>query len=242
MTLNARALSLGFAHRVLAKELSLEIAPGQCWAVLGNNGSGKTTLLQTLAGIRKPLAGDVSLDGRSLVSLNASQRARAVGLLLQEEPIEFWGSVLEYVELGRYPHHRARLTRTPDDERIAADSLSQLELTPLGARAMTTLSGGERQRARLALLLTQRPIYYLLDEPLQHLDLRHQKRVLEQFAALAARGGAAVVMVLHDPSLAQRYCDHALLLYDEGLACAGSRQEVLTAAHLERLYGIAVTL
>src|SRR3954451_5943939 len=91
VTLSARALALGYGHHTVLRELSVDIAPGQCWAVLGNNGSGKTTLLHTLAGIRAPLAGTVALDQRSLAKLNAGARARAIGLLLQDEPLEFWG-------------------------------------------------------------------------------------------------------------------------------------------------------
>jgi len=110
MSLSARGLTLGFGHRALVTDLAIDVAPGQCWAILGNNGSGKTTLLHTLAGIRRPLAGEVALDARLLADLGSGERARAIGLLLQEEPLEFWGSVLEYVCLGRYPHRRARLS------------------------------------------------------------------------------------------------------------------------------------
>ena len=242
MTLSARGLALGYGHHTLLRELSVDIAPGQCWAVLGNNGSGKTTLLHTLAGIRAPLAGTVALDQRSLAELNAGARARSIGLLLQDEPLEFWGSVLEYAGLGRYPHRGVRLTAALGDDGIAREQLNLLELGAFAARPLASLSGGERQRARLALVLTQQPVYYLLDEPLQHLDLRHQARVLAHFAGLASQGGVAVVMVLHDPVLAWRYCDHALLLYDHSAPQTGARRDILTEANLERLYGIPVTL
>jgi iron complex transport system ATP-binding protein len=242
MSLTAAELRLGFGHHTVVSGLNLQIAPGQCWAILGNNGSGKTTLLHALAGIRRAMAGSVALEGRMLTTLHAGERARAIGLLLQEEPLEFWGSVLEYARLGRYPHRRAWLKPVSEDDRIARAQLDLLELAPFAERALASLSGGERQRARLALVLTQQPVYYLLDEPLQHLDLRHQARVLDHFAQFAASGRAAVVMVLHDPGLARRYCDHALLLYDRGPALSGPRHEVLTQDNLDRLYGITVTL
>jgi iron complex transport system ATP-binding protein len=242
MSLAATGVHLKFGQRTLLSGLDLEIAPGECWAILGNNGSGKTTLLHALAGIHKPLSGTVALDGRALSQLDAGERARRIGLLLQEEPLEFWGSALEYVGLGRYPHRRAWLAPVPEDERIARAQLERVELSAFAQRSLASLSGGERQRARLALVLAQQPAYYLLDEPLQHLDLRHQARMLEHFSSLAQAGGCAVVMVLHDPALARRYCDHALLLYDGGSGLAGTRQQVLTQDHLERLYGIPVTL
>jgi len=241
MTLSVRGLEAGFTHHSVVRGLTMDIAPGQCWAVLGNNGSGKTTLLHTLAGIRAPRAGAVTLEEHALRDLDAAERARSIGLLLQEEPLEFWGSVLEYVGLGRYPHRRARFAPALEDERIAREQLDLLELSAFAGRPLASLSGGERQRARLALVLTQQPIYYLLDEPLQHLDLRHQARILAHFAKLAA-GGAAVVIVLHDPALAQRHCDHALLVFDRGAPLSGTCETVLTAANLERLYGIPVTL
>jgi iron complex transport system ATP-binding protein len=242
VSLAADGLSLGFPGRVLCRGLSFAVHPGECWAVLGNNGSGKTTLLHALAGVRRPLAGAVRLDGEPLSALGAAARARRVGLLLQEEPLEFWGTVLDYVCLGRYPHRRSLFGWGADDERVAREALEQMDLSALAARPLSTLSGGERQRARLALVLVQAPAYYLLDEPLQHLDLRHQQQVLDRFTDLARTAGKAVVMVLHDPRQARARCDHALLLHDAEPPVAGVAERMLTPEQLGRLYGCAVPL
>lgn len=242
MKLSADALTLGFPERTLCRGLSFAIAPGQCWAVLGNNGSGKTTLMHVLAGIGSPLAGTVRADDSPLTQLGAAARAQRIGLLLQEEPMQFWGSVLDYVALGRYPHRRSLLGRDPDAERLAHGHLERMDLGALASRSLATLSGGERQRARLALVLTQDPVVYLLDEPLQHLDLRHQLQALDCFTALAHSAGRAVVMVLHDPSIARRRCDHAVLLYDAESPLAGPAERVLTSDNLERLYGVPLPL
>ncbi|HTS55733.1 MAG TPA: ABC transporter ATP-binding protein [Burkholderiales bacterium] len=242
MRLTADALTLGFPGRVLCQDLSLALFPGQCWAVLGNNGSGKTTLMHALAGVRRPLAGSVRVDDAPLAHMGAAARARRIGLLLQEEPIEFWGSVLDYVSLGRYPHRRSLLGYDPEAERLAHDQLVRVDLETLAGQTLSHLSGGERQRARLALVLTQDPAIYLLDEPLQHLDLRHQMQALDCFTGLARAQGRAVMMVLHDPGLARRRCDHAVLLYDAGPPLAGPTERVLTPENLERLYGVPVPL
>jgi iron complex transport system ATP-binding protein len=174
--------------------------------------------------------------------LGATARARRIGLLLQEESVEFWGSVLDYACLGRYPHRRSLFGWEAQDERLAREQLNRMDLAGLAGRALSTLSGGERQRARLALILTQAPAFYLLDEPLQHLDLRHQLQVLECFAGMARTGGKAAVMVLHDPRLARQVCDHALLLFESEGVLAGPAARVLTAENLERLYGVPVPL
>ena len=190
--------------------------------MLGNNGSGKTTLMHALAGLRRPLAGAVSLDGTPLSTLGPAARARRIGLLLQEERSNSGARVLDYVCLGRYPHRRSLFGWEPDDERMAREQLDRMDLGTLGRqRSLSTLSGGERQRARLALLLTQDPAFYLLDEPLQHLDLRHQLLAAQCFVDLARQRSRGVVMVLHDPRLARSFCDHALLLYGPDARSAG---------------------
>jgi len=240
MTLTAEALTLSYPGRTLCRAVDVVIRPGECWAVLGNNGAGKSTLLHTLAGVRAPQGGRVLLDAVPLHEYRAAARARRVGLLLQEESPAFWGSVLEYVMLGRYPHRQWLAGRSVRDEQCAREWLARLELSPLEARSWTTLSGGERQRSRLALTLTQDTEILLLDEPLQHLDIRHRLQAMTLLKELAWHAGKAVVCVLHEVTIARRFCDHALLLFDDGSASAGAADELLTRAALESLFGCAV--
>jgi iron complex transport system ATP-binding protein len=105
------------------------------------------------------------------------------------------------------------------------------------SRQIHTLSGGERQRLAIATLLTQAAALYLLDEPLAHLDLNHQMAVLQLFAGAARECGAGVVMVLHDPALAHRFCDRALLVHGDGRCIMGTVDDILTAKMLSELYG-----
>lgn len=231
-------LVLGYPGKVLCRDLSWQMRPGECWALLGQNGSGKTTLLHALGGLRAPLAGAVTLDGRTLGDYPRRDLARRVGVLLQHEDYGFWGSVTDYVLLGRHPHRRSPFGWSEEDRRIAEEALAQVDMSGLAGRPLDILSGGERQRARLALLLTQQPGVYLLDEPLQYLDVRHQVQTLELLRGLAD-AGKAVLLSLHDVSWAARYCSHALLLHGDGTAEAGKSEEVLTRVRLERLYQCA---
>jgi iron complex transport system ATP-binding protein len=231
------ALTLGYPGRTLVQTLSAEFLPGEMWAVLGRNGSGKSTLLHTLAALRAPQSGAVLLKGKSIESLPRRAVAREVGALLQEESREFWGNTRDYVLLGRYPHAQSPFGWGRDDEIIADAEMQALHLDSLAGRAYASLSGGERQRARVAALLAQRPVIYLLDEPLQHLDLPHQVAVLERLAHEAREGGAVVVMVLHDLLFAARYCDRFLLLSGDGHFRIGGATEVMNAENLGDLYG-----
>lgn len=238
--LHVERLAFGYPDRTLCRGLDLRVEPGQCWAVLGNNGSGKSTLLQVLAGLRAPLQGRVAWNDADVAALPAGARARAIGLLLQEETQAFWGSVRDYVLLGRYPHRAWTPGWSSADEAIAGAAIERMDLGGRETRLLANCSGGERQRARLALLLAQDPQVYLLDEPLLHLDLRHQLELLAALRGLARERGRSVVMVLHDPARARRFCDHALLLFDDGNPVAGRAAELIERSTLERLYGCPV--
>ncbi len=232
-------LKLTAGGRVLCRELQWVARPGEVWGVLGPNGSGKTTLLNTLAGLTVPARGLVTLDGTALTAMAPMARARAVGLLPQHETGEFWGTVLDYVLLGRFPHAPAWLGWQRTDEAAAQAALREMGVVDCAGRRYATLSGGERQRVRMAQLLAQAPRYLLLDEPLQHLDLRYQQQLLAQVAALARAADAArgVIIVLHDVLWPARVCTHALLLDGSGGVHAGAAGDVLTQARLEALFG-----
>lgn len=231
------ALTLGYPGRKLVEGLSADFRPGEVWGVLGRNGSGKSTLLHALAALTTPQSGVISMDGQSIVSLPRREAARRLGVLLQEESRDFWGTARDYVQLGRYPHARSSFGWGREDEVVADAEMQALHLDVLAGRPYVSLSGGERQRARLAALFAQRPGIYLLDEPLQHLDLPHQVAVLERLAHEARRNAAIVVMVLHDLLFAARYCSRFLLLSGDGRFHTGSANEVMNVENLGELYG-----
>ena len=236
MRLECESVTLRAGARTLCRDLTLSIAPGEVWGVLGPNGAGKTTLLHALAGLMTPASGQVTLDDAPIATLNAAARARHIGILTQQEETEFWGSALDYVLLGRFPHAASRLGWLREDDDAARAQLDAMGLTAFADQRYTTLSGGERQRVRFAQLLVQAPRYLLLDEPLQHLDLRHQIALLRRVAALARQEGCGIVLVLHDALWPVRVCSHALLLDGAGGTRTGTARELLTQGNLETLF------
>jgi iron complex transport system ATP-binding protein len=220
---------------VLLQNLSLGVRRGEFLAVLGRNGSGKTLMLHALAGLNAAHDGRVLLDGQDLRALPRRQIARRLGLLLQDREESLALSALESALIGRHPHLKFWQREGAHDLAIAQAALKRVGLADFARRSVATLSGGEQRRAAMASLLTQQPQVYLLDEPTNHLDPHHQLEVLEVFRALC-REGASVVATLHDPTLAERYADRALLLYGDGRYRLGPVAEVLTAEELSALY------
>jgi iron complex transport system ATP-binding protein len=238
--LEADGLTLRAGPRTLFEQLSLRVAPGELWCVLGCNGSGKTSLLHALAGLRAPQAGMVRLGGRPLADWPPADAACLRGLLPQALHDAFAARVLDVVLLGRHPHLARWAWEDDEDRALALAALRVVDADGLAMRDVTTLSGGERQRVGIAALLAQQPLLLLLDEPVAHLDLRHQLIVLDHLAALVRDGRHAVVLSLHDLNLARRYATHALLLGPGGPRL-GPVAEVMTEEALGMAFGHPVT-
>lgn len=235
LNLCTERLSVGSPSRVLVSELDFVLEHGEVIGILGANGAGKSTLLSVLAGLAVPLQGRATLNGQALPSLPPLVRAQHIGLLPQFDEGGFYGSVADFVALGRYPHaaNRQRFVEAQND---LASHLTTWELVDLTHRSLNTLSGGERQRTRLAQLSMQRPQYFLLDEPLTHLDPAHQARLLA-WARVQADAGKSIVLTLHDPNWAASHCDRLLFLFGNGRWQIGTPTTLLNAASLEALYG-----
>ncbi len=233
--LAAVKLGVSAGTRELVRELSMHFVPGELLAILGRNGSGKTLTLHTLAGLRAPAAGAVSLDGAALAGQKRRAIALRLGLLPQDLEDAFVTTAMETVLIGRHPHLALWQWETAADEQIARAALAAVSMGDFAQRRTDTLSGGEQRRVAVAALLAQQPDIFLLDEPTNHLDPHHQLAVLGLFRSLADCG-RTVVTTLHDPTLAARFADRVLLLHGDGGWTAGPVATTLTAATLSELY------
>jgi iron complex transport system ATP-binding protein len=234
--IEARSLHIVQGGHTLCRDLSFALPAGRSLAILGRNGAGKSTLLATLAGLRKADHGDVLLQGKTPEAHGLRALARLRGYCAQQQHDAFDASVLETALAGRHPYLDRWSWESAADTAIAAEALTRVGLAEFAQRSVQTLSGGERQRLAIATLLVQQPALYLLDEPLNHLDLNHAMATLALLRAEAVLG-RALVAVLHEPNFARRHFDDALLLFGDGSWIFGAAAEVLSADSLQRLYG-----
>jgi iron complex transport system ATP-binding protein len=215
---------------------SFEAHPHELVAILGPNASGKSTLLRLLAGLTKPLAGRVEVDGEEVGALDLRTRAKRIALVQQESELLFPMRVWEYVLQGRYPHGRRLRFESDNDCLMAGNSLGQVGAEALRDRWMDQLSGGEKQRVILARALAQQPALLLLDEPTQHLDIGGKVELLRRLRRLADETRHTVLVVTHELDLAAEFADRIVLLHKGKCLRVGAPAQVYERELLEEVF------
>ncbi len=190
--LRATGIRVRFDRVVAVDDATIEVPTGETLAVLGPSGCGKSTLLRVIAGLQRPDAGRVELDGRDLGGVPAHRRG--VGLMFQDDVLFPHRDVAGNIAFG------LRIANRPREEiaRRVAELLELVGLAGFERRAVSSLSGGERQRVALARALAPAPRVLLLDEPLGSLDRPLHDRLLGELEELFARLQLTVVAVTHD--------------------------------------------
>lgn len=237
MSLEARGLRFAYGRRDVLAGVDLEARAGELVGIIGPNGSGKSTLLRLLAGLDRPGAGHVRVQGLDLARLSDAERAGRVAWLPQQPRIAFAFTALQVVLLGRTAQAEGLLDR-PADRAAAEAALAVVDASALAERPVDTLSGGERQRVFLAQALAQGAPLLLLDEPTAHLDPGQAMTVWGALASRLRAEGRAVVAVLHDVNLAAQFCDRVVVLEAGRVVAAGAPGGVIDAGLLERVFGI----
>jgi len=237
--IEVRDLAFGWGDAPLFRGLSFDVPPGEALALLGPNGAGKSTILRLLAGLLRPRAGEVRLDGRPLWAFAPHERALRVAYVPQGIDPRLPFTVFETVLMGRYAHLRGRW-EGDTDRAVVRRALRMMRLEAVAGRPMAEVSGGERQRALIAAALAQEAPVLLLDEPTTALDVRGRVEALLLIERLRREEGRTVVVVTHDIDLAARSCGRVVLLGAAAGPVVGSTEDVLRPERLAAAFGIAV--
>ena len=233
LSLQNASVSLG--DRRVLDGVDLTVSAGELVGVLGPNGAGKTTLLRAALGLAKLASGSARLSGRDVAELGPEGRAGRVAYLPQERRLAWSLAAWRVASLGA-------IDRPPALAREAAlQALARVEMSGLADRGVLEMSGGERARVLLARLLATRAPLLVADEPVAGLDVEAQFHTLDLLRE-EARAGRAVVVTLHDLTLAARACDRVVVIDRGRIVADGAAAEVLTPACLAEVFGLTGAL
>ena len=236
--LSAQDLALSLGGAQVLRDVSVQVAPGEFVGLLGPNGAGKSTLLKLMAGVHQPERGAVTLQGSPLADISDIERAKSIAYLAQDHLAHWPLSVERVVSLGRIPHE----PENPEDRQsVVRRAMAETECDQFGDRSIGELSGGERARVLVARALAVEGDYLLADEPIAGLDPYHQLQFMALFEA-QANAGAGVLLVLHDLSLAARFCDRIVLLNSGQVSADGPPGEVLVPDVLASVFETEFTI
>jgi len=214
--------------------IDADLPHGRLTVVVGPNGAGKSTLLGVIAGLVRPDRGRVALGDRDVLAMRAVERAAHIAWLPQSPRVEDGVTAVEAVAAARYRHREGGAERLEQ----ARASLARLGLEAFADRPMRSLSGGEAQRVRLAALVAQGSTWWLLDEPMNHLDPAVRLDLCHVLGERVSQG-TSVVVVSHDLSLLPHLGDaHVVVLKAGTVAHVGEARDPALLGPLGEAFGL----
>lgn len=232
LEVDVRRLALG--PQTVLSDVSFDCPAGSHTAILGPNGAGKTTLLRAIVGLVR-FNGRITLDGVEINKLPPERRAQRIAYVPQRSLLQSSLRVHDVVMQGRYAHQRAVGRPSAQDSSAVQHAMSVTDIATLMARRYTELSGGEQRRVLLARALATQADVIVLDEPTAALDIAHQLTFFGVLTELA-RAGRTIVTVLHDLRDAERFCQHAVVLFERSSRYHGS--SLLPDTLVRSVYGV----
>ena len=235
--LELEGVFVALSGRTVVADVTTRLEARSLVALVGPNGAGKTSLMRAIVGL-VPHRGAIRLDAAPIGTLSHAERARRIGYLPQGHAAHWPLPARDIVALGRFPHGARDPSRLePEDVAAVERAMAATDAAEFADRPITELSGGERARIALARVLALEAPIILADEPTASLDPRHQIEVMATLRD-AARGGALVIAVTHDMTLAARFADRVLVLQGGRLAADGAPDAALAPEILADVFAI----
>ena len=218
--LGVSGLTCRYGTRTALDGVGFEVAPGELFGLLGPNGAGKTTAFRVLAGLLRPAAGTLALDGRVVDGADGGYRSH-LGVVFQDPSLDLKLTGRENLRLGAALYG---LPRSLANRRIE-ESLQLMALGDRADEAASGYSGGMRRRIEIARVLLHQPSLLLLDEPGRGVDPEALRRIWDEIVALAGTRGTSVIVTSHQPEEAER-CARIAILDAGRLVAVGTPDEL----------------
>ena len=233
-----KQISAGYFGKAVVRDISLDFRPGEVLAIIGPNGCGKSTLLKAALGLIPAMGGQVLYDGVDLKTMKPKAIAKQAALLSQSRNTPSI-QALKMVLHGRFPYLGYPRQYGKRDYEISKNAMVSTGTSEFADKNVITLSGGQRQGVYLAMALAQDTGTVFMDEPTTYLDMNRQLQTMATARELANQG-KAVVLVLHDLSLALGGADRVAVLGEGRLKICGTPAEVFGSGLLDEVFGLRV--
>jgi ABC-type cobalamin/Fe3+-siderophores transport system ATPase subunit len=226
-------------NKPILNDINFALQPGEVLGIIGPNGAGKSSLLKILAGVQQPDSGSLKLNGSEYNSFSTRQFAEQLSYLEQNSSVHWPLLVSKVISLGRLPYQGFSQEPSLADKEAISQALAATGIVSLLSRVVTTLSEGEKMLVALTRILATKTPIILADEPVAALDPYHQLLIMELLQNLTRTNeNFSVVVVLHDLSLAARFCDRLMLMNQGSIASSGTIETVLNSDNLRTYYKI----
>lgn len=235
--LTSKNLTVGYKNKEVLKELDLNLRKGELTCLLGPNGSGKSTLIRSLAGIQKPLAGEVQIHDKSITESNAKEMAKTLSLVLTDRIAPGNLTVYALVSLGRFPYTSWMGALNDSDKALIQWAMEVTGSLQFADRHIGELSDGERQKVMIARALVQDTEIIVLDEPTAHLDSPNRIEIFHLLQDLTKKTGKTILISTHEIDMAIESCDNMWLVMPDKKVALGLPEELILSGSLEKAFG-----
>jgi iron complex transport system ATP-binding protein len=184
----------------LFDSLNITLSAGELVCFMGPNGIGKSTLIRTLAGLQKPLEGEIHIPKEQAIALVLTDKITATNM-----------SVYDLISYGRYPYLNWNISLSEKDHALINEAIALVHIAPLINKRLYELSDGQLQMVMIAKALTQDTPVLFLDEPTAHLDLNNRVEIMNTLRELSRTAGKAILMATHELDLALQTADRIWL-------------------------------
>ncbi len=224
-------LNVAYQEKPALWHVNLNIKENSRTAIIGPNGAGKSTMIKTMMKLIRPVSGKIEIDGRTDKGV-----LKTIAYVPQKGEVnwDFPATVLDVVLMGRYVHKGWIKRPNRKDRKIALEALKTMKMEAFRDRQISELSGGQQQRAFLARAIAQDADIYVMDEPLQGIDITTEKLIIDVIRQLQSEGKTFIV-VHHQLNTVKEYFDHVVIL-NKTIIASGPADEVLTEDNIEKAY------
>lgn len=236
--LEVKNVSCGYGSRIILRDISFTIVPGELVCLLGPNGVGKTTLFKTILGSLKLKSGEILVQGENITKWSQQHFAKIIGYVPQAHTPPFPFKAFDIVSMGRTPYIGLFSSPSRKDAFITEEVMRTLGILYLRDRIYTEISGGERQMVIIARALAQQPKILIMDEPTSNLDYGNQIKLLEHIKKIAEKKHIGVFMTTHHPDHVLMYASKAILLERNSKVTIGRPKKVITDEYLINAYDV----